>query len=152
MPKDADLFSPSLTQTARQELSAGSRPWRLGSQLYVAFFGGPLAIGAIGYLNGKRLGLSQQRLWAIAGIGMLGFVALVITVSAFVDAGGRGRALIAVTGVASYLVARELQKDGDRLYEINRNEDEAYDSLWGPGLAAVLVCGTAQALVLVAVL
>src|SRR5687768_10147250 len=127
MPEDADLFSPSLTQTARQELSAGSRPWRLGSQFYVAFFGGPLAVGTIGYLNGKRLALSQERLWAIAGIGMLGFVALVIAAWAFVETGSRGRALIAVSGVASYLVARQLQKDGDRLYGVNRNDDEAYD-------------------------
>ena len=82
----------------------------------------------------------------------MGFAALLIAASAFVDAGSRGRALIAITGVASYLVARELQKDGDRLYGVNRSEDEAYDSLWGPGLAAVLVCGVAQAVVLVAVL
>jgi hypothetical protein len=83
---------------------------------------------------------------------MLGFIALVIAAWAFVETGSRGRALIAVSGVASYLVARQLQKDGDRLYGVNRNDDEAYDSLWGPGLAAVLVCGIAQAIVLVAVL
>ena len=152
MSDDTDLFAPSLTQTRLRDLPAGSRPWRLGSQFYVAFFGGPLAIGTIGYLNGKRLGLSQARLWAIAGVGAVGFAAVLIAASAFVDAGSRGRALIAISGVLSYLVARELQKDGDRLYGVNRSDDEAYDSLWGPGLAAVLGCGIAQAVVLVAVL
>jgi fatty acid desaturase len=151
MSNDTDLFTPTLTQTGLRELPAGSRPWRLGSQFYVAFFGGPLAIGAIGFLNGKRLELSQQRLWAIAAAALAGFLALVVAV-AVVDPGGRARVMIAVAGVASFLVIRELQKDPDRLYAINRDEDDAYDSLWGPGLAAVLVCGIAEAVVLVAVL
>jgi hypothetical protein len=60
--RDADLFSPSLTRSVRRDLPAGSRPWRLASQFYVAFFGGPLAAGAIGLLNGKRLGLPRERL------------------------------------------------------------------------------------------
>jgi hypothetical protein len=152
MSDDTDLFAPSLTQTGLRELPAGSRPWRLGSQFYVAFFGGPLAIGAIGFLNGKRLALSQQRLWAIAGTGIAGFLALVVAVAVLIDPGGRARLLVAVAGVVSFLGIRELQKDPDRLYGLNRDEDDAYDSLWGPGLAAVLVCGIAQAIVLVAVL
>lgn len=152
MSEDTDLFAPSLTQTRLRELPAGSRPWRLGSQFYVAFFGGPLAIGAIGFLNGKRLELSQQRLWAIAGAGIAGFLALVAAVAVVIDPGGHGRVLIAVAGVASFLVIRELQKAPDRLYGLYRDDDDAYDSLWGPGLVAVLVCGIAEASVLVAVL
>jgi hypothetical protein len=69
-----------------------------------------------------------------------------------IDPGGHARVLVAVAGVVSFLGIRELQKDPDRLYGLNRDEDEAYDSLWGPGLAAVLVCGIAEAIVLVAVL
>lgn len=151
MSDDTDLFAPSLTQTGLRELPAGSRPWRLGSQFYVAFFGGPLAIGAIGFLNGKRLALSQQRLWAIAGASIAGFLALVVA-AVVIDPGGRARVLVAVAGVVAFLGIRELQKDPDRLYGLNRDEDDAYDSLWGPGLAAVLVCGIAEAIVLVAVL
>jgi hypothetical protein len=151
MSDDTDLFAPSLTQTGLRELPAGSRPWRLGSQFYVAFFGGPLAIGAIGFLNGKRLALSQHRLWAIAGAAIAGFLALVVA-AVVIDPGGRARVLVAVAGVVSFLGIRELQKDPDRLYGLNRDEGDAYDSLWGPGLAAVLVCGIAQAIVLVAVL
>lgn len=147
---DADLFSPSLTQSVRRELPAGSRPWRLDSQFYVAFFGGPLAVGAIGYLNGKRLGLSRERLWALAGIGVAGFVAVVV-VAVIADIGTRGRILLAVAGVASFLVARELQKDANRVYGLSRNEHEAYDSLVGPGLAAVLLSGLASLAVLTAV-
>ena len=107
--RDADLFSPSLTQSVRRELPAGSRPWRLDSQFYVAFFGGPLAAGAIGVLNGKRLGLSRERLSAIGGIGVAGFVAVAV-VAVLLDIGTRGRIVLAVAGVASFLVARELQK------------------------------------------
>ena len=148
--RDADLFSPSLTQSVRRELPAGSRPWRLDSQFYVAFFGGPLAVGAIGVLNGKRLGLSRERLLALGGIGLAGFVAVVVVV-VVADIGTRGRILLAVAGVASFLVARELQKDANRIYGLSRNEDQAYDSLLRPGLAAVLLSAFVSLAVLAAV-
>lgn len=152
MPTDADLFSPSLTQTARRDLPAGSRPWRLNSQFYTAFFGGPLAAGLVGYLNGKRLGLSQGRLWAIAGIGIAGFVAAAIAGAAFLDTSGHGRGLVVISGIVALLGIRELQKDADRLYALNRDEDEAYDSLWNPGFVIALACGFGQGAFLVAVL
>jgi hypothetical protein len=147
---DADLFSPSLTQSVRRELPEGSRPWRLSSQFYVAFFGGPLAVGAIGLLNGKRLELARERLWALAGVGIAGFIAVVV-VAAIIDAGTRGRPLLAGAGVVSYLVARELQKEPDRLYELNRDSNQAYDSLLGPGALVVVLSALASLLVLAAV-
>lgn len=152
MPADAELFTPSLTQTTRRDLPAGSRPWRLSSQFYTAMFGGPLAAGLIGYLNGKRLGLSQERLWAIAGVGIAGFVALAIVSAALLDTSGRGRGIVAVAGLVCYLGVRELQKDSDRLYGLDRDDDEAYDSLWNPGLVIALAFGIGQAVLLVVVL
>ena len=148
--RDDELFSPSLTQTERRELAAGEKPWRLGSQFYVAFFGGPLAAGAIGYLNGRRLGLSRERLWALPALGIAGFLACLAATAAFIeaDAGRSPRLVVAATGVATYLAVRQLQKDADRRYGINRNEGDAYDSLWAPGLVAVLVCGITSLVVL----
>lgn len=150
---DDDLFAPSLTQSERRLLPAGQKPWRLGSQFYVAFFGGPLAAGAIGYLNGKRLGLPQSRLGAILGIGIAGFVAALAIAVVFVDAeAGRGpRLMLAVAGVASFLAARELQKDADRLYGVSLDHEQAYDSLWAPGLGTVFLFGILSLVVMAAI-
>jgi hypothetical protein len=147
---DDDLFEPSLTQSELRQLPAGQRPWRLGSQLYVAFFGGPLAAGTIGYLNGRRLGLPSARLGAILAIGVGGLVALALAVS-LIDTGVGPRPLIAVTGVAVFVAVRELQKKADRLYAVRLDDKQAYDSLWAPGLGIVLLCGIFSAIVLVSV-
>ena len=139
---DDDLFSPSLSQTANRQLPEGSRPWRLGSQFYVAFFGGPLAIAAIGFVNAARLGLPGSRRWQIAAAGAAGLAGAVAAVL-LLDWDVTPRLTVAVAGVASYLIVRRLQKDADRLYGLGRDEDLAYDSLVGPGLLAVVVGGLA---------
>ncbi|NUT54442.1 MAG: hypothetical protein HOQ03_00480 [Thermoleophilia bacterium] len=137
---DDDLFSPSLSQTSRPELPAGSRPWRLGSQFYVAFFGGPLAMAAIGFLNATRLGLPRSRARQIAAAGAAAFAGAVATVLAL-DSDVTPRLIVAVAGVACYVVARRLQRDADRLYGLGKDEELAYDSLVGPGLLAAVVGG-----------
>jgi hypothetical protein len=141
-----------LTGSRRRELPAGERPWRLGSQFYVAFFGGPLAAGAIGYVNAKRLGLPGPRLTAIAAIGVACFVGAVAVAVALADTdAGRGpRLMLAVAGVVAYLGVRELQKEADRLYGLTRDDEQAYDSLWGPGLAAVVLLGIFSVVVVAA--
>ena len=150
---DDDLLAPSLTQSERHHPPAGERPWRLGSQFYVAFFGGPLAAGAIGYLNGRRLGLPGARLGAILAIGVAGFLAALAVAVVFVDTeAGRGpRLMIAVAGVAAFLGVRALQKDADRRYSVSLEDEQAYDSLWAPGLAAVLLFGISSVVVLASV-
>ena len=142
-----DLFSPSLSQTAARELPAGARPWRLGSQFYVAFFGGPLAIAAIGFLNAARLGLPSSRRWQIAAAGAAAFAGAAAAVL-LLDSDVTPRLTVAVAGVACYLVVRRLQQDADRLYGLGRDEELAYDSLVGPGLLAVVVAGLATVAVL----
>ena len=77
--RDDDLFSPSLRD--RAAIPAGARPWRLSSQFYVAFFGGPLAAAAIGVVNGRRLGLGTGRLVGIAAAGV-GALCLLIAAAA----------------------------------------------------------------------
>ena len=150
---DDTLLSPSLTGSSRRQLAAGERPWRLASQFYVAFFGGPLAASAIGYVNAKRLGLPGTRLGAILAIGVACFAAAVAAAVALADAesGRAPRLVLAVAGVVAYLGARQLQKDADRLYGLNRDEEQAYDSLWGPGLGAVFLFGIFSVVVVAAV-
>lgn len=136
---DDDLFTPSLSD--RAEVPPGSRPWRLGSQFYVAFFGGPLAAAAIGVVNGRRLGIDLGRLVAIATAG-LGALCLAVAVAASLDSEDASpRWILVPAGVATYFVARQLQKAADDRYRRGRPDDQVYGSLWGPGLAAVFVCG-----------
>ena len=136
-----DLFSPSLSQTARAELPSGERPWRLNSQFYVAFFGGPLAAGTIGYLNARRLGLPNRQLFAIGAAGLAGFVLAIMLVAMVESDFVRPRVAIAGTGVVAFLVARQLQKEADRRYGFGRDEERVYDSLVQTGLAVAFVAG-----------
>ena len=147
---DDELFSPSLRD--RAEVRLAQRPWRLGSQFYVAFFGGPLAAALIGVVNGRRLGVDGGRLLAIAAAGAAA-LGLAVAVGASLDGDdARPRFFLAVAGVATFLVARQLQKAADERYSRGRSEEQIYDSLWWPGLAAVIVCGLASAVALGAVL
>ena len=70
-PERGDIFRPSLQGHDSVGRLPQERPWRLYSQFFVAFFGGVLAVTAIAYLNGKRLGLSDARLRVIIVLGVL---------------------------------------------------------------------------------
>lgn len=139
--RNDDLFTPSLEGVRRAPLPSGERPWRLGSQFYIAFFGGPLAAAAIGWMNAKRLGLSGSRRLAIAGIGAAGMLVTILLVIAFDLATNRSlRLVIVAVGVACYLATRELQKPADRRYAAGRNRD-AYGSLWLRGIVTTIAWG-----------
>lgn len=144
-----ELLTPSLTQSGRRELPPGRRPWRLGSQFYVSFFGGPLAAAAVGFLNADRLELPRDRRAAIVAAGVAGFAAAVALLLAVDSEWTRPRFLLAATGVLAYAVAYRLQRTADRRYALGRSDDSAYDSLWRTGLAIVLVAGLASAALLV---
>jgi hypothetical protein len=147
-----DLFAPSLGGGRRRVPPAGERPWRLGSQFYVAFLGGPVAAGLVGYLNGRRLGLPPARLAAIAAVGVASLAAVAVAVAAVGESENRPlRLLSAVAGVVAYLGIRRLQQDADRRYGVGRRDDETYDSLWLPGLGIVVLGGLAAAIVLAVV-
>ena len=51
------LLRPSLQDAHLPGTHGPRRPWRVGSQFFVAFFGGILPGALIAYLNGRRLGL-----------------------------------------------------------------------------------------------
>ena len=146
-----DLYTPTLSDVPAQAVDA-PRPWRLASQFYVAFFGGPLAAAAVGYLNGKRLGLARDRLLAIVGIGVAALAVTVAAVAFGRGSGGATRLVSQASGVVAFLAIRELTKSADHRYAIRVRGDDAYAPLWRPGIAIVLVCGIVTGLVFVAVL
>jgi hypothetical protein len=140
------LFEPTLG-APRARSDSGPRPWRLDSQGYVSFFGGPLAAALVGVLNGRRLGLQTPRLVWIAATGLVAFA-----VAAAVIAGTGSevpRLVLIVAGVLTYVVSRRLQKPADERWRVGRSDDEAYASLWAPGLAIVVGAALATGVALV---
>jgi hypothetical protein len=146
-----DLFQPSLRGVARKPREVGSRPWRLGSQFYVAFFGGPLAVAAIAWFNSERLGMpASTRRW-IAATGVAGLIASVAAALVIeTDFGGAQRLIVRIAGVVAFGLLYLLQRAPDRVYHAfnDGDEDDLYDSLWGPGLAATFGLGILQAIIL----
>jgi hypothetical protein len=112
----------------------------VGSQFWVAFFGGVLAVGAIAYLNGRRLGLphGRQRLilpaTALALAVSVGIAAYFL--SSPVEKGLRplARRTFQVVSVVLYVVLAWIQKPADRRHQLFHGE---YASLWKPGFLAL---------------
>jgi len=153
-PRD-DLFTPSLRGVVRKPRTEGSRPWRLGSQFYVAFLGGALAVAAIAWFNSERLGMRPSTRRWIPVIGIAGCIASVLAaVATGADLGGAQRLAVRVGGVATFGALYLLQRAPDRVYHaFTEGDDEVlYDSLWIPGLAATIGLGIVQALLLAAAL
>jgi hypothetical protein len=150
MERDDELLTPTVGTTRRSD----DRPWRLGSQFWVAFFGGPAAAALVGHLNGSRLGIPERARWWIvaAGLGGLGLgVAIAVAIVSFdVDVGARLANQMA--GVVTYGATYKLQRSGDRVYQFYGDDEDAYDSLWGPGVAIVLGAGIPSALLIAAVM
>ena len=150
-PRDDDLFAPSLEQT--KQPGERGKPWRLSSQFWVAFFGGPLAAAVIAHQNAARLALDERRRLLLIVSGLVGFllaVALAVVLER-VDAGFGPRLVNQAAGVISYGAFYKLQRPGDRVYQYYSDlpEDRAYDSLLGPGALAVFGIGFPSVLLLV---
>jgi predicted permease len=149
-PRDDELFEPTLAEYRE----TGERPWRLGSQFYVAFFGGVVAVTAIAWLNAKRLGLDDRRRWLILLVGAVGLAAT-IGVPLIRDEGADAafRLTSRVIAVLAFGGMYLLQRSADRVHSaFARDEEQAYASLWVPGLIAVIVGGVAQAVIVLSVL
>jgi hypothetical protein len=139
-----DLLSPSVADAETAERST-ERPWKLGSQFIVAFFGGPLAAALIGYLNMKRLGVPDcmGRSFALVAVGGLALGGLATLGIMAADFGSAARLGNQVAGVLMYGFTYRFQRSGDRVYQFysDSSDDDAYDSLVGPGFAAVFGLG-----------
>ncbi len=137
-PPDDDLFRPTLQD--RAPVVAARRPWRVGSQFWVAFFGGTLAVGAIAWLNAGRLGLPPARHRAIVLLTALATLlvtaGVVFTVTAPLV--GTERTLMRrgaqLVAVLLYLALAWLQRPFDRRHAAFDGE---YASLWTAGLVAI---------------
>jgi hypothetical protein len=130
------LLEPTLQDhVARTEGDA--KPWRVGSQIYVAILGGPIAVTAIALLNARRLRMPGRSIALIAAIGLVA-TAVAVAIVAVLSEEARilGQVAGAVAAGGFYLLMRSF----DRAYFAFAREDEedAYESLWGPGIAAVL--------------
>ena len=123
------------------------RPWRLGSQLYVAFFGGVIAATAIAVENARRLRAPRRVMWSIAGAAVLGLAGL-IAVASLVSS--EVRIVVQLVSVAAWGLMFLAQRQWDRVYGVYAPNDEPYGSLLLPGLAAVIVGVTIQVAIVVA--
>lgn len=141
-----ELLQPTLQ--AQTTKAGTARPWRLSSQLWVAFFGGTGAYLTIALLNGVRLRMPRRKLVLLTAAGAVALVASLGVASylqhAFPGTTGRGYARLGsrLIAVLFYVVGRRVQTPFDRVFEVLRRGEHA--SLWVAGLLAVLGIGTLQ--------
>lgn len=149
-----ELLRP--TVSAEPSVRGGRRPWRLGSQFYVAFFGGAAGAAIIAVLNAARLGLPSAQRWAIAGLGLAGLLASAIVISAIGlgDDGDNSTVRIAgrVVGVVAWGGMYLIQRSADRIHDYRSPQDDPYDSMWVPGVLAAVAGGLVQLAIAGAVL
>ena len=94
-----------------------------------------------------------QILWIVAA-GAAGVVALVVYAVVVVAGSDLERGIrigAQLIGVAAWAPMYLLQRSWDRVYATfspTEDEDEAYESLWGPGLAAVIAGNVLQGVIL----
>ena len=133
------LLEPTLQDHVPRIYAGPNRPWRTGSQIYVAILGGPVAVTAIALFNAERLRLPLAKKALIAAIGVLAALVAIVVVLA---APGEARVLAGLVGAVAAGPIYLLMRSFDRAYFAFTNDDiseeEAYASLWGPGIAAVI--------------
>lgn len=142
-----ELLQPSVTNPPGPR----GKPWRVSSQVWVAFFGGILAITVIAILNARRLGIDNRKRWLM---GAAGTVALAILLALwlrqpgapdyqrFLREGGELRIAGRVIALVLYLILAAIQKPAERHYLVF--EEGEYASLWTAGLAYTVILGTLQ--------
>ncbi len=144
---DDDLLRPTLAD--RVGPAAGeAKPWRLGSQVYVAFFGGAIAVAAIALLNAERLRLDRRSEVLIAACGLAGLIGTVVLAAVVDDLPAFGRRAVALLAWGGMWL---VQRGADRSFAFHAREEEPYASLWVPGLVAVIAGATVQALIVAAI-
>jgi hypothetical protein len=133
-----DLLQPTLT--GRRVLPGADRPWRLSSQVYVALFGGVMAIAPIAAMNAHHfLGMPRKPVTLIWVSAVVAEIAL-IAVAAIVDLGVFAQVVRPAFGLLAFAPMYLLQRSPDRVHHFHHPDPDPYDSLLRPGL---LVCGAA---------
>ena len=118
------------------------RPWRLSSQVYIAFFGGVLAVTVIALINARRLRIPGSRQAVVAGIGAVGLTCVIVfAVVSSLPSGAR--VIIQLISLAAWGLMFLVQRPYDRVHSLfsDRDEEDDYESLIAPGLAAVVFLG-----------
>jgi hypothetical protein len=116
----------------------------LGYQVYVGFFGGPLAVTAIAFANAARLQVPLSKRMAILGIGLVAFGAVLAVAFGLSDASRDGlRVALRLVAVAAWGGMYLIQRPYERLFVAFG--DEEHQSFIVPGLLAVVVGGALQA-------
>ncbi|SCG40982.1 hypothetical protein [Micromonospora inositola] len=140
-----DLFTPTITPAAYAERRP---PWRPGSLVYPAVFGGALAATVLALVNARRLRLPTGAALAIAGTGAAALVARLVITVVLLDGrtSGSARLVGALSGVLVWAVANLTQKGRFRTYEMRGG---APASLVKPGIAAALGLGIVEAVLIV---
>jgi hypothetical protein len=141
-----DLLQPTLAEHQGRKY----QPFRLSSQVYVAFFGGALAVGTIGFINAMFLGMPVRARAAIVTLALAAEAALVAIVAG-TDT-DQVRLLSIVAGLVAFGGAYLLQRSPDRVYHFHADEDEPYLSLFGPGLVTCIAARIIEAGLLFGVL
>jgi len=139
-----ELLRPALAD--HEQHPAGEKPWRLGSQVYVGFFGGAFAIGAVAFLNARRLGMPVRARVAIVAIALVAEGALFAVV--ILTETDEVRLVSIAAGLVAFGGAYLLQRSPDRVYHFHYHGDDEYASLFGPGLVACIACRLVEALVI----
>jgi hypothetical protein len=119
--------------------------------VYVAFFGGPLAVTAIAFANAARLQVPLSKRIAILGIGLVAFGAVLAVAFGLNDASRQGlRVALNLVAVGGWGVMYLIQRPYERIF-VAFGRDEDHQSLVVPGLLAVLVGGALQIAAIAAV-
>jgi hypothetical protein len=149
-----DLLTPTLEGYVPRH---GDRPWRLGSQVYVAFFGGILGVTAIAYLNAAMLNAPPRVRTGILAVGAVGLAVMIAAAALLLggdDVPDGARTGLTLIGVVAWGGMFLLQRPWDRIYKSfsrESDDDDLYESLLGPGLLAVIAGFVAQNLIVAAV-
>ena len=152
-----DLFTPTLQEHVPRHERTALQHWRLGSQVYVAFFGGVLAVTAIALVNAGLLRAPARVRAGILACGAAGLAVVVLAASLLLsgdDVPDGARTALTLVGVAAWGGMYLLQRPWDRIYSSfarETEEDELYESLVGPGLVAVIAGFLAQTAIVTAV-
>jgi hypothetical protein len=133
------LLTPTFAGHVPRDWSA-ALPWRLGSQIYVAIIGGPLALTFIAVVNARRLRMPGRLVAVLAVIGVAVMLAAFVLSYAITN-DDLARLVRQLSGAAAFGLMYLVQRPYDRVHHFlspNEDEDDDYQSLLGPGIAAVV--------------
>lgn len=137
---DSDLFRPSLQDHDPQR---EAKPWRLSSQMFVAFFGGTMSIAIIAAINARRLRCPPRVVRGVTGflyiatvLDLLTRILLARGMIPIEMEPSTARLGLRIFALLVYVGARNAQVPYDRIY--SRGEEGEYASLWVPGILAMI--------------